>query len=78
MRHNPPVELTPLNLGLVVAAAVIAVGYVALIAVPAWRSYGRVWERLGAAFLSLYILATLLGVGLAIGGAVFWFYDRYA
>ena len=45
-------------------AAVLAVaGYVGLILLPAWTSYGRWWERFAAAFLSLYILAALLGIG---------------
>lgn len=50
--------------------------YVALILVPAWTSYSRVWERVCAAFLSLYILAAFLGVGIAGGAAVVWFWDR--
>jgi hypothetical protein len=50
--------------------------YVTLILVPAWNSYGRVWERLCAAFLSLYVLAAFLGVGVAGGAAVVWFWDR--
>lgn len=50
--------------------------YVALILVPAWNSYGRTWERLCAAFLSLYVLAAFLGVGVAGGAAVVWFWDR--
>ena len=46
--------------------------------VPAWRCYGRLWEKLAASFLTLFILATLLGIGAAIGLAVVWTYDRYA
>ena len=30
---------------------------------PAWRCYGRLWEKLAASFLTLFILATLLGIG---------------
>ncbi len=37
--------------------------YVGLILVPAWGSYSRVWERLAATFLSLYVLAVLVGTG---------------
>jgi hypothetical protein len=37
--------------------------YVGLILAPAWGSYGRVWERLAATVLSLYVLAVLVGAG---------------
>ena len=58
-------------------AAVLGLGaYVGLILVPAWTAYSRVWERLAAAFLSLYVLAAFIGVGVAGGGAIVWFWDR--
>ncbi|HWX87057.1 MAG TPA: hypothetical protein VNX67_02675 [Solirubrobacteraceae bacterium] len=37
--------------------------YVGLILAPAWGSYSRVWERLAATVLSLYVLAALVGAG---------------
>lgn len=39
--------------------------YAGLILVPAWTAYTRTWERLAAAFLSLYVLAVLVGIGVA-------------
>jgi hypothetical protein len=39
---------------------------------PAWTSYGRIWERVAASFLTLFILATLLGIGVVIGLAFVW------
>jgi hypothetical protein len=50
--------------------------FVGLILVPAWGSYTRLWQRVTAAFLSLYVLAALLGIGLLGAGAVLWMYDR--
>jgi len=50
--------------------------YVAFILVPAWTSYGRWYERIGAAVLSLYVLAAFVGLGLGGGAAVVWFWDR--
>ena len=50
--------------------------YAAFILVPAWTAYGRVWERVAAAFLSLYILAAFVGLGVVGGAAIVWFYDR--
>jgi hypothetical protein len=45
-------------------AAVIGAGlFGALILVPTWGAYTRLWERLAAAVLSLYVLAVLVGVG---------------
>jgi hypothetical protein len=50
--------------------------YVWLILVPAWNAYWRVWERLAASFVSLYVLAGFALVGAAGGAAVIWFWDR--
>jgi hypothetical protein len=37
--------------------------YVGLILAPAWGSYSRLWQRLAATVLSLYVLAVLVGGG---------------
>ena len=50
--------------------------FVAWVLVPAWGAYERVWQRLAASFLSLYVLAAMIGVGLGAGAAVIWFWDR--
>ncbi|MBX5470147.1 MAG: hypothetical protein IRZ21_09655 [Thermoleophilaceae bacterium] len=71
-------SISSTQLVLIAAAVVALVAYVTLVVAPAWSSYGRLWERLAASFLTLYILATFLGVGLGIGFAVVWFYDKYA
>jgi hypothetical protein len=72
------VELSTTELVIVLAGALTLVCYVALILVPATRCYGRVWEKLAAGALTLYILGTLLGIGAAIGLAIVWTYDTYA
>ncbi len=48
--------------------------YLVYIAVPAWTSYSRVWERLAATVLSLYVLGVLVGVGAgaALAAVYFW------
>lgn len=48
------------------------------IAVPAWTAYGRMWERLAASFLTLYVLAALLLLGGAGGVAIAYYWDRIA
>jgi predicted PurR-regulated permease PerM len=50
--------------------------FTAFILVPAWTAYSRVWERLAAAFMSLYVLAALVAGGIGIGAAFAYFYDR--
>jgi hypothetical protein len=50
--------------------------YSAYILVPAWTSYSRAWQRVAAAFLSLYVLAAFVGLGLGLGAAIIWFWDR--
>jgi hypothetical protein len=48
--------------------------YVGLILVPAWSSYARLWERLAAGVLTLYVLAVLVGIGAgaALIGIYLW------
>ena len=58
------------------AALISLIAWVGLILVPAWSSYTRVWDRLVAAVLSLYVLAAFAGVGLLIGGAFLWYFDE--
>ena len=72
------VDLSTTELVFVLAGALVLVCYAALILTPATRCYGRLWEKVAAGFLSLYVLATLLGIGAAIGFAIVWSYDTYA
>ena len=50
--------------------------YVAFILVPAWGAYSRVWERLAASFLTLYVLAAFIILGAAGGAAIIYFWDQ--
>ncbi len=72
------VELSSTEIVIALASALTLACYVALILVPATRCYGRVWEKLAAGVLTLYVLGTLLGIGAALGFAIVWSYDRYA
>ena len=60
------------------SAPVVLAAYIGLIVIPAWTSYGRWWERFAAAFLTLYIVAVLIGIGAAIGLGIIWSYDEWA
>jgi hypothetical protein len=48
--------------------------YAGLILVPAWTSYTRIWERLAAAFMSLYVLIVFAGIGVLGALAVVYFW----
>jgi hypothetical protein len=49
-----------------VCAGVFGVAlYAGLILVPAWTAYTRLWERVTALVLSLYVLAVFVGIGVA-------------
>lgn len=50
--------------------------YVGLILVPALTSYSRWYQRIGAGFLSLYVLAAFVIAGVGGGAAVVWFWTR--
>ena len=69
---------SPVTISLILTGVVAAAAYATLILVPAWASYGRVWERIAAGFLTLFILAAMIGLGTALGGAIVWFYDQYS
>ncbi len=57
------------------ASAVIALAvYAGLILRPAWTAYSRLWERMAAAVLSLYVLAVFVGTGIAGALAVVYFW----
>jgi hypothetical protein len=71
-------DLTSTEIAIALAAGVVAACWLFLIAAPAWRCYGRMWEKLAASFLTLFILGTMLGIGAGIGLAVVWTYDQYA
>jgi len=58
-----------------IGGAVIGLAvYAGLILRPAWTAYSRLWERLAAAVLSLYVLAVFVGAGVAgaLAAVYFW------
>lgn len=71
-------DFSSTEIAIALAAGVVISCWLALIAAPAWRCYGRLWEKLAAGFLTLFILATLLGIGAVTGLAIVWTYDQYA
>jgi hypothetical protein len=58
------------------AAAVSLIAWAVLVLAPAWTSYSRVWERLVAVVLSVYVLGAFALAGSILGGAILWYYDQ--
>jgi hypothetical protein len=58
------------------AGALSLVAWIALVLVPAWTAYSRIWERLAATVLSLYVLAAFLAVGAGIGAVFLWYFNE--
>jgi hypothetical protein len=58
-------------------AGVLTLGaFVGLILAPALGSYGRAWEKIVAGFLSLFVLAALVLIGLVLGVVIFLNWDH--
>ena len=70
-------DLSPTDISLILAGAITLITYVVFIVAPAWASYGRAWERIAASLLTLFILASVLMVGIVLGAAVVWTYDTW-
>ena len=58
------------------AAGISLIAWGLLVLVPAWTSYSRVWERLAATVLSLYVLGAFALAGSGLGAAILWYYDE--
>ncbi len=50
--------------------------FIAFIVVPAWTSYSKTWERVAATFLTLYVFAALLVLGVGAGAGIAYYWDR--
>jgi hypothetical protein len=57
------------------AGLITLVAFTTLILVPAIGSFSRGWEKATAAALSLIVLVALVGIGLAIGVAIVYYWD---
>ncbi|MGZ5338160.1 MAG: hypothetical protein ACXWEE_00940 [Thermoleophilaceae bacterium] len=71
-------DFSSTEIAIALASGVVLSCWLALIAAPAWRCYGRVWEKMAASFLTVFIVGTLLGIGAVVGLALVWTYDQYA
>jgi hypothetical protein len=58
------------------SGALGVIAYITFILVPAWGAYSRIWQRVAASFLTLYVLAAFIIAGAAGGAAIVYFWDR--
>jgi hypothetical protein len=61
---------------ILVGAGVLGLGAFGwFIFMPALTAYGRVWERVAAGVLTLFVLAAFAGTGLVAGLVVVYYWD---
>jgi hypothetical protein len=59
------------------AAGLVSIAaFAGLILAPALGAYTRPWEKMAAAFLSLFVLGALVALGLALGVFIFFNWDK--
>lgn len=69
-----PAQIAPEYMLFGGAGLLSLLAFTALILAPAIGSYGRGWERATAAFLSLFVLAALVLIGVALGALVVYYW----
>jgi hypothetical protein len=57
------------------AGLISLVAFITLIFVPAISSFGRIWEKAAAGFLSLIVLVALVLTGVVVGLAIVYYYN---
>ena len=56
------------------AGLISLLAFMALILIPAIGSYGRTWEKATAALVSVFVLAALVLLGVALGVLIVYFW----
>lgn len=57
------------------AGLISLLAFATLILVPAIGSFGRGWEKITAAVLSLIVFVALIAIGAAIGAAIVYYWN---
>jgi hypothetical protein len=78
LNHAPVAEISTQMMLFGGAGLISFAAFVGLILVPAVGSFDRFWEKAAAGFLSLFVLATLVLVGIALGIAIVFYYPDIA
>lgn len=56
------------------AGLISVIAFAALILAPAVGSFGRTWEKATAVMVSIFVLAALVAIGIAVGVAIVYFW----
>jgi hypothetical protein len=70
-----PLAIAPEYLLFGGAGLISVLAFTSLILAPALGAYGRVWEKAAAAFVSLFVLAALVLIGVAVGVAIVYYWN---
>jgi hypothetical protein len=57
------------------AGLISLIAFITLILSPALSSYGRIWEKTAAGFLSLFVLFVLVVIGVVVGLLFVYYYN---
>jgi len=57
------------------AGLISLLAFAGLILAPALSAYGRAWEKAAATVLSLFVLAALIVIGVAVGVAIVYYWN---
>jgi hypothetical protein len=58
------------------SGAIVLIAFASLVLVPAVTAYRRPLHRLAAVFLSMYVLAAFVGLGILLGALVIFEWPR--
>lgn len=58
------------------AGLISLVAFAALILVPTIGSFGRTWEKATAVLVSLFVLIALIGLGVALGIGIVYYWEE--
>lgn len=70
-----PLAIAPEYLLFGGAGLISLLAFAGLILAPALGAYGRPWEKAAATLLSVFVLAALILVGIAIGAAIVYYWN---
>ena len=57
------------------AVLISLIAFATLILAPTIGSFGRTWEKATAVLVSIFVLAALIAIGVAIGIAIVYYWD---
>lgn len=75
LEAGPPLAVGSEYLLFGAAGLITLLAFSGLILAPALGAYGRTWEKFAAAFLSLFVLAALVALGVGVGVMIVYYWS---